>query len=108
MKSYSVLPTCDHDEDCSHHDDEQPTTVEIWVRKDDDDDVIAMAVNPDESTEWLNGFTDGGSMTYEKKNITGLLLQFGYAPTSEWETIDLLGDECTRSFKLISTPESNE
>jgi hypothetical protein len=108
MKNYSVLPAHDHTDDCDLHDiGEQPETVEVWLHKGDDGDVDIMVVNPDETVEWLNDFSDSGSVAYEKKDITGLMIRFGYAPTTEWETIDLLGEECVRSFTLTATSNSD-
>jgi hypothetical protein len=108
VKSYSILPADAHDETCQHSTtDEQPTTVEIWLRKDDDENINVIAVNPDESTEWLTGFTDDGTVAYEKKQITGLLIQFGYKPSGDWQITDQFGDECTRTFKLVDSIESD-
>jgi hypothetical protein len=109
MKNYSVLPAHEHVDGCEHHENsEQPDTVEVWLRKKDDDEIAIMVVNPDESTEWLNGFGDDGSIAYEKKDITGLLLSLGYAPITEWQVMDTFGNECVRSFKLITTSGLNE
>jgi hypothetical protein len=106
LKHYSVLPAEAHTEDCDFHETaEQPATVELWLHK-GEDGVDVMVVFPDESIEWLNDLIDGGTIAYEKKESTGLLIRFGYTPTSEWQVMDQFGDELTRTFKLIDAPES--
>ena len=109
MIHYSVLPAEDHVDECEHHvDSEQPKTVEVWLHKKDDEEIDIMAVHPNESIEWLNDFSEGGTITFRKKEITGIMHTLGYTPSSDWQITDLFGNECVRLFNLVDSSESDD
>lgn len=56
--------------------------IEVWLRQDDDDEVICTVVDPDESTYELD--VDALSMRGAQREMTGYFIDQNYEPVDQW------------------------